>query len=279
MRIHRGYKFRIYPTPAQAQFFAKAFGCNRFVWNHFLNERKEFYLKVQEAEKSGVKDRKRSLGYSDNAKALTKLKKSADTAWLSEVNSQSLQQELKHLDNAYLRFFRKVSAFPKFKSRDDKQSFVVPQNFKLEDGLSIPKLDEPIHIVKHRKFGVNAEVCKVVISKTKSGKYFASFSVEEDAPTFKPATTKVGIDLGLTNYITLSSGATIQHSGIAKSKRKTLEYLGRQLSKKVKGSRNRERARLNSLAHTSAFLTLRTISFTKPHGASLTKTKSSSRKI
>lgn len=245
MRHHKGYKFRIYPTPAQEQFFAKAFGCNRFVWNYFLNERKEFYLGIQEREKSGVKEKKRGLNYCDNAKSLTALKKEAATSWLKGVNAQSLQQELKHLDAAYLNFFRKTAGFPKFKSKGGKQSFVVPQQFYLEEqGLRLPKLDAHVRIVKHREFGINPKICKVVVSKTKTGKYYASFLVEEDIkPSFK-LETKVGIDLGLKSFIAFSDGTKIQPNGIAKSKRNKIEYLGRQISKKVKGGKNRERARL-----------------------------------
>lgn len=245
MKRHRGYKFRIYPTPVQEQFFAKSFGCNRFVWNYFLNERKEFYLKVQEVEKAGVKEKKRGLNYCDNAKTLTSLKKASDTVWLKEVNSQSLQQELKHLDAAYLNFFRKTAQFPKFKSKGGKQSFEVPQHFILDDsGLQIPKLDDAIKVVKYRDFGANAEIKKVVISKTKTGKYYAAFVVEEDASVLPKLETKVGIDLGLKSFATLSDGSKIQPSGIAKAKRKKLAYLGRQHSKKAKAGKSRERARL-----------------------------------
>lgn len=241
-RVYKGYRFRIYPNAEQRTFFAKMFGCNRFVWNYFLNERKEFYLANQ-----NVKDGKRSLNYHDNARSLTQLKQKEETAWLAEVNAQSLQAELKQLDGAYLSFFRKVTAFPKFKTRGNNQSFKVPQHFKLDiagNRLWLPKLKKAVKIVCHRQFGPNAEVLFVTVSKTPSGKYFASLCVEEDVVVGKPSQNNVGIDVGLTDFATLSTGEKITNPKIAWKQRKKLKFLHRRLSRKVKGSSNRNKARI-----------------------------------
>lgn len=96
---------------------AKHFGSTRFVWNHFLAQRKESYL-----------EEKTSLSYHDNAKALTLLKKDSEFEWLKEINSQSLQASLKDLDTAYGRFFKKQAMFPKFKSKHKSvDSFGCPR--------------------------------------------------------------------------------------------------------------------------------------------------------
>jgi putative transposase len=233
-RIIRGYKFPVLPTEEQKTFFAKSFGCSRFVFNHFLNARKDHYLK------NG-----KGIGYNDTAKLLVALKEDKDTEWLNEVNSQSLQQSLRQLDVAYQRFFKKIASFPSFKSKYDKQSFCVPQHLSFENGLlTIPKL-KAIKVNQHRPFGENYEICFLTISKTKTNKYFVSFIVEEDfTPRFKKTNKSVGIDLGLIDLMTFSYGKKISNPRIAKKYRKKLEYQQRQHSKKTKNGKNRERARV-----------------------------------
>lgn len=100
-----------------------------FVFNRFLNERKEKYL-----------NENTSLNFYDNARTLTELKRNDDFLWLKEINSQSLQSSLRNLDTAYNKFFRKQTKFPKFKSKYDEQSFTIPQSVTIEEGkLWIPK--------------------------------------------------------------------------------------------------------------------------------------------
>jgi len=121
--IYRTYRFELQPTQEQKVLLDKHFGCVRFVFNHFLNERKEQY----QADK-------KSDNYYKQAATLTELKNKEETAWLKEVNSQSLQFALRCLDTAYVNFFRGNAKFPRFKSRKKKNSFTVPQFAKLEGG-------------------------------------------------------------------------------------------------------------------------------------------------
>ena len=120
--IYKSYKFRIYPNNKQKQLFVKHFGAVRFVFNHYLNLRKENYL-----------NNKTTLNYNDNANNLTVLKRDRQFLWLKEINSQSLQSSLRNLDTAYNKFFRKQTMFPRFKSKYDRQSFTVPQFVKIEN--------------------------------------------------------------------------------------------------------------------------------------------------
>lgn len=235
---HKGYKFRIYPTKEQKVLLAKAFGCNRVVWNYFLNQRKEFHLQNKD-------EKKRGLNYNDNSKSLTQLKKTVEFLWLKDVVAQCLQQTLRDLDVAYSRFFRKQAKFPQFKSRHDRQSCRFPQDFSVaSDILTLPKLGE-INIVSHRKLGENAKVLSVTISKNKAGRYFASLLVEENDVKPLPKTDKtVGIDMGLKDFAVLSNGERIKNPKIAWKQRKKLAYLNRNLSRKKKDSRNREKARV-----------------------------------
>lgn len=235
-RAIKGYKFRIYPTKEQEVFFEKTFGSCRFVWNYILGTKRDVYLNT------GM-----SLNYNDTSKGLTDIKQMEGNEFLNEINSQSIQQELRKLDVTYSNFFNKTGGFPKFKSKNDKQSFIVPQKFKFCDGkLTIPKLKSQIEVVQHKEFGDNFEICFVTISKSKTNKYFCSFQVEEDAKVIENKPTKqVGIDLGLIDLMTFSDGTKVKNPKIAKKYRNKLEYKCRQLSKKVLGSSNRRKAKLS----------------------------------
>ena len=114
--IYKSYKFKLSPNAEQIILLDKHFGCNRFVYNHFLNQRKEQYQAT-----------KKSDNYYVQAASLTQLKKVDDTSWLKEVNSQSLQFALRCLDSAYVNFFSGKSKFPKFKSKRDNNTFTIPQ--------------------------------------------------------------------------------------------------------------------------------------------------------
>ena len=107
--IHKSYKFKITPDDEQKALLVKHFGACRFVFNRYLNSRKERYL-----------EEKKSLNYYDNANDLTILKKDEQFSWLKEINSQSLQSSLRNLDTAYNKFFRKQTKFPRFKSKFDR---------------------------------------------------------------------------------------------------------------------------------------------------------------
>ena len=110
--MERGYKFRIYPTPAQEILIAKTLGCCRCVWNHYLDLRKEKYATD-----------KKNMGYHACCKDLTSLKKKLP--WLNEVDSTALQTSLQNLDEAYKNFFRRIrnhepkAGYPQFKKKHD----------------------------------------------------------------------------------------------------------------------------------------------------------------
>ena len=155
--IHKSYKFKIAPDNEQKELLAKHFGACRFVFNRYLNSRKETYL-----------EEKKSLNYYDNANDLTVLKKDEQFVWLKEINSQSLQSSLRNLDTAYNKFFRKQTKFPRFKSKFDKQSFTVPQSVYIEDGkLLIPKFKKGIEINIHRE--IEGKLLFATISKSITG--------------------------------------------------------------------------------------------------------------
>ena len=225
--IHKSYKFRIYPTKEQESLLSKHFGHCRFVFNHFLNERKEKYS-----------NENISLNYYDNARTLSQLKKEDDKKWLKEVNSQSLQASIKNLDVAYKNFFKKQNKFPKFKSKFDRQSFKVPQNVKIEDGkLVIPKFKEGIKLNLHRQLEGNPLFA--TISKSTTGKFYVSITCEVECEPFEKTNKSVGIDTGIKELTILSDGSSYENIKSLKTKLKKLKYEQRQLSKKTKGSNSR----------------------------------------
>jgi len=227
--IHKSYKFRIYPTKEQEVLMSKHFGCSRFVFNHFLSVRKEQYL-----------NDKTSLNYYDNASSLTQLKKEGETEWLREVNSQSLQAAIRNLDTAYKSFFNKQNQFPKFKSKHNKQSFNVPQNVLIEEGvLMIPKFKKGIKAKTHRE--IHGKILFATISKNTTGKYYASVTCEESYEPLKKTGKSVGIDLGIKDFAILSDGKVYKNIKPLKTRLKKLKYNQRQLSKKEKGSESRNK--------------------------------------
>jgi len=225
--IFKSFKFRIYPNKKQEILLSKHFGANRFVFNHYLNKRKESYF-----------EDKKSLNYYDNANDLTQLKKDENYIWLKEINSQSLQSGLRNLDTAYNKFFRKQTKFPRFKSKYDRQSFKIPQNVLIIDNkLNIPKFKEGIKINLNREIEGNIQFA--TISKSTTGNYYVSLTCEVQYQPYEKTNSKVGIDTGIKDLAILSDGTTYENIKTLKSNLKKLKYNQRQLSKKQKGSNNR----------------------------------------
>lgn len=157
--IQKTYKFRLYPNKEQEQTLANYFGCVRFVYNHFLAKRKEQYEQT-----------KKSSNYYEQAKELTAMKKTNAFSWLKEINSQTLQHALRHLDTAYVNFFKGRTKFPRFHTKKHGGSFAIPQHFKVEDNrIFIPKFKEGIKFAKSQD--VNGELRNMTVSVTPSGKY------------------------------------------------------------------------------------------------------------
>lgn len=233
----KAFKYRIYPTKAQEVLLAKHFGCHRWVYNWGLNQKIEAY----------TKDKTRISRY-DLQKQLPTLKKNEETKWLSEVNAQSLQISLEHLDKAYKRFFKEKKGFPKFKNKYSKQSYQCFNSVKVdfEKGrLKLPKFDW-IKCVFTRSFEGKPKT--TTITRTSTGKYYVSILAE--VPTTKVSIrkpkveTSVGIDVGIKAFLTLSNGKTFENNRYLKNSIERLKVLQRRVSKKKKGSSNRKKANL-----------------------------------
>lgn len=227
----------------QAQ-LGKQFGATRFIYNYFLRQRIDHYASTG-----------KGLTYYDTQAMLTQLKKQPEYDWLTEVHSQPLQLALRYLDVAYHNFFNKRADFPTFKKKHGKQSCQFPQGFKVEgevpakrpfEGGRYKKLYVPkigwIKIVLHRP--IEGKMKNLTISRTKSGKYFASIQVEQETPepTYKGG--QIGLDLGLKDFAVTSDGQHFPAPRYFRKSEKRLARLQRRLSRCQKGSKGKEKARL-----------------------------------
>lgn len=230
--INKTYRFRIYPNKEQEVLLNKHFGCSRFVYNHFLNQRKEQY-----------QANKKSDNYYAQAKTLTELKKQEETVWLKEVNSQTLQFALRSLDTAYVNFFRGNASFPKFKSKKHKNTFTVPQFGKLEDGkIILPKFKDGIKVKLHRE--VKGEIGKMSITKTPTGKYYVSIFTEQQIESLPKTNKQVGIDLGLKDFVITSDGKKFKNNRYTKKYARELKKAQQHLSRKQNCSNGFEKQKL-----------------------------------
>ena len=233
MIVCKAFKYRLYPNREQQQKLAVQFGHARYIYNWGLAQSQDGYP-----------------GYNRLAKQLPVLKTSKDTFWLKEAHSQVLQQSLKNLDRGFQNFFDKRGGYPKFKSKRARQSIRYPQPKEKWIGLDgrriyLPKVGY-VRLAMHRP--LEGMMKNVTVSKTRSGQYFVSIQVEVEIA--KPIFTggAVGIDLGLRDFLTLSTGEKIAPPQYYRKAQKKRRRLARQLSRKKTGSRNREKARLR-LAH------------------------------
>lgn len=206
----------------------------RFVYNRMLRERTDAWFERQER-----------MGYHATSAALTKLKKEPDFAWLNEVSSVPVQQSLRHLQTAFANFFAKRAKYPNFKSKHHKQAAEYTTSAFKWDGkeLKLAKMDAPLEIRWSRAIPKAAVVTTVTVSKDAAGRYFVSMLCDDAVSKKRKATGKVGIDLGLTHFAILSTGEKIASPNTFRAHEQRLATLQRRLAKKVKGSKNRAKAK------------------------------------
>ena len=228
--IQKAFKFRIYPNKTQQQKLAIQFDCARFVYNHYRSAREWFYYETGTG-----------LNYYDCQTDLADRLK-VEYPWLREADSQALQAVIKDLDRAYQNFFDRRADYPNFHRKHDKQSIRYPQRFKLNGKrIYLPKVGW-VKGIFHREIEGKMKNCTV--SKNKSGRYFVSIQCEMEIADSCPKDEAIGVDLGLTTFAALSDGRKeIKPKHLYKSERR-LQIRQRRLSRKVKGSNGRSKARL-----------------------------------
>ncbi|CEG28732.1 IS200/IS605 family element RNA-guided endonuclease TnpB [Bacillus sp. B-jedd] len=193
----KAYKFRIYPTKQQEILIAKTIGCSRFVFNHFLSHWNDSF-----------KETGKGLSYNKCSARLPSLK--TELPWLKEVDSIAIQTSLKHLSDAFDRFFKKQNYPPRFKSKKNNvQSYTTKETngniAVIGNKVKLPKLGL-VRFAKSRE--IKGRIVNVTIRRNPTGKYFVSILAEEEIKPLDKTGSIVGIDLGLKDLAILSDGTT-----------------------------------------------------------------------
>ena len=201
MKHKRAYHYRCYPTPEQHQILARTFGCARFAYNWALRLRTDVYYQRQER-----------VSYSDTSAAMTTLKKQPEYAWLAtKVPASPRNKPCATWTEPSGTFLRGGPSTPTFKKKHGRQSAEYTTSAFRWDGteLTLAKMSEPLPIRWSRPLPKDAKPTTITVSKDTAGRYFVSFLVEEDFQPLPVPPQMVGIDLGLHDTVTLSTGEKV----------------------------------------------------------------------
>ena len=228
--MNKAYKYRIYPNKEQKEYFAKTFGCVRFIYNQMLVDKIKYY-----------EENKKTL---NNTPAQYK----KQYEWLKEVDSLALCNAQLNLQKAYKSFYLKQNKFPKFKSKRNNQSYTTNnQNGNIHFSndnkyIVLPKIKK-VKTVKHRD--IKGIIKSVTVSKNCANQYFVSILAEcEEPQKLNNNKNMVGIDLGIKEFAILSNGEKIENPKFFKKSLDKLKREQRKLSKCIKGSSNRIKQRI-----------------------------------
>lgn len=246
--ILRAIKIRLYPNKEQEQTLNKVLGCYRFVYNQMLARKQEAY----NADKI-------NLGLCELSKFFHgNLLKDEQYAWLKEQNTKVMKQAIRQMLSAYDGFFKLGKGFPKFKSKHDNNSALFPCEAISKSNTFETKHISLIKSLKNLKFRCSNlyfnrlqrykdNIKSATLSKTKSGKFYLSVLLsmnEEEFKQFSHTDNRVGIDLGVKDFVITSDGQVFENKHFFKKSENKIKKLQRQLSKKAKGSNNRYKTRL-----------------------------------
>ncbi|HEU5416435.1 MAG TPA: RNA-guided endonuclease TnpB family protein [Streptosporangiaceae bacterium] len=235
--MRTAYKCRAYPTADQQQMLSRTFGCVRVVWNRTLAWRHQRY----HAEQA------RTSFLQANA-YLTAMKREPELAWLSEVSSVPLQQAIRHQQVAYTSFFAGRARYPRFKSRNGRQSAEYTRSgFRYRDGrLFLARMDAPLAFTWSWPDidPATLDPTTVTVSRDPCGRWYVSFAADLPDPGQLPATgAVVGIDLGIKDFAITSDGVKIANPRSLAKRERNLARYQRRLARCQKGSANRAKAR------------------------------------
>ncbi|WP_435210335.1 RNA-guided endonuclease InsQ/TnpB family protein [Streptomyces sp. bgisy034] len=234
-QVKRAFKYRFYPKDEQAAELSRTFGCVRLVYNKALQERTRAWYGEQ-----------RRISYVQSSAALTQWKKTGELAFLTEVSSVPLQQALRHLQTAFGNFFAKRAEYPRYKSRKKSRASAeyTRSAFTWRDGqLTLARMAQPLDIRWSRPLPQGAEPTTVTVSRDRAGRWFVSLLCEDTIVPGPATTAAVGLDAGITSLVTLSTGEKVANPRHERRDRARLARAQRELSRKAKGSVNREKAR------------------------------------
>ena len=235
MVITRAYKIRLYPNKSQRTFFNKSFGCCRVIYNEMLYE-------LQNAYKNGIVLNKNELFKQIKSKYV----------WMSESDSQGLCNTYQDLNKAYRNFFNKKAKFPKFKKKKDKNTYRNAMCFKDTSKLFpdkthivIPKAGKIAFRQDYDFSSLNIQkVYNITVERSKTNRYYCSICIDVESEEYKHTGEVIGIDLGIKDLVIDSNGNKYSNPKYIQKAEKKIKHLNRSYSKKIKGSKNQEKARL-----------------------------------
>lgn len=237
----KAIKIRIYPTDNQEVYINKLLGTCRYIYNNLLAFKKQEY-----------EEKQNNISFGQLGKKLTQLK--TENEWIKESHSKVLQQSLIDLDKAYKNFFKEKKGYPKFKSKKDKQSCRFP--IDAISGINGNRINiinplKDIHYKCSRKDEkylnrYKDNIKSATLTKTKSGKYYLSILIDGSLTKelSQPTNQFIGIDLGIKDFVITSNGETYDNIKIKRNNEKKLTKLHKELSRKQKGSNNRNKAKI-----------------------------------
>lgn len=220
----------MYPNKEQQEYFAKCFGCVRFIYNRMLSDKIEHYNETKQKLNNTPAQYKKKF------------------PWLKEVDSLALANAQMNLQTAYNNFFKRPeSGFPKFKSKKNHYYSYTTNNqggniYVSERYIKLPKIGL-VKVKRHRAF--EGVIKSVTVSKTPSGKYYVSVLVNCEEQEKLPKTENtIGIDLGIKEFAITSDGEMIENPKYLRKSEARLRKLQKDLSRCQKGSHNREKCRI-----------------------------------
>ena len=246
--ILRAVKIRLYPNKEQEQTLNKVLGCYRFVYNQMLAQKQETY-----------NTDKTNLGLCELSKFFHReLLKNEQYSWLKEQNTKVMKQAIRQMLSSYDGFFKLGKGFPKFKSKKDEQSALFPCEAISKSNTFETKHISLIKSLKNLKFRCSNlyfdrlrrykdNIKSATLSKAKSGKFYLSVLLsmnEDEFRQFRHTDRRVGIDLGVKDFVITSDGKVFENKHFLKKAENKIKKLQRQLSKKLKGSNNGNKARI-----------------------------------
>ncbi|WP_202968738.1 IS200/IS605 family element RNA-guided endonuclease TnpB [Sharpea azabuensis] len=231
--MNKGVKFRAYPNKKQQNLINQTLGCCRLIYNKGL------------AMRNGACSNGEKIGYNQTSAMLTGLKKQADFAFLKDVDSIALQQSLRDLDRGFTNFFQKRARHPQFKSKhNNHQSYrTINQGDNIRIVGKYIKLSK-LGYVKIKQSMEVGHINNVTVERTPTGKYFVVLNVDFEPELRQNAGCMIGIDVGIKEFYSDSNGNVVNNPKYLEKSMRKLVREQRRLSRKQKGSNNRNKQRV-----------------------------------
>lgn len=245
MLVTRAYKIRLYPNKSQKTFFNKTFGCCRIVYNEMLWKISKDY-----------KETKKKYSLEDKYNLFKLIKSKYE--WMSECDSQGLTQVRRDIDLAFNNFFKNIAKYPKFKKKKDKNSYRngmclknISKLIPNKNHIKIPKagLVEFREDYDFSQLNIK-KIYNLTIERSKTNNYYCSICCDCEIVEHNHTGEIIGIDLGIKDLVIDSNGNKYSNPKYQFQVEKKIKHLQRLYSKKTKGSKNKEKARIRlAIAH------------------------------